>query len=165
MRVLPGSGLVSPGVQPYVRNVNGAVVLFDGVCNLCNGAVQFVLDHERSRPGAESVRFAALQSEAAQGVLAQVVGPEQARALREGQHGAPDSIVVVEGGKVHTSSDAALRLARHLRAPWRWLGVLWVVPRPLRDLVYRWIARNRYRWFGKDDTCRVPTPELRARFL
>jgi predicted DCC family thiol-disulfide oxidoreductase YuxK len=74
-------------------------------------------------------------------------------------------MVVVADGKVHTGSDAALILARHLRSPWRWLALLWIVPRPLRDTVYRWVARNRYRWFGESETCRVPTPELRSRFL
>ncbi len=84
---------------------------------------------------------------------------------RSDRSGAPDSMVVVADGKVHTGSDAALILARHLRSPWRWLALLWIVPRPLRDTVYRWVARNRYRWFGESETCRVPTPELRSRFL
>lgn len=127
----------------------GSVVLFDGVCNLCNAAVRFII---RRDPGGR-LRFAALQSEAAAVLLA-----AQAEPL-------PDSIVLVEGGRVFTRSAAALRIARRLRFPWPLLYALIVVPRPLRDAVYGWIARNRYRWFGRSDQCMVPTPELRARFL
>lgn len=130
-----------------------AVVLFDGVCNLCNAWVNFVLDRER---GGE-LRFASLQSPAARALLA-----EHGRAVPEGD---PESIVVVEDGRVYERSTAALRVFRRLRWPWRALAAFVVVPRPLRDVIYRWIARNRYRWFGKSDVCRVPTPELRARFM
>ena len=144
---------------------DGPVVLFDGVCNLCNGAIQFILDHERDRE--PRLRFAPLQSELARGLLECAFGVEKATALREGQSGSgdPDSLVLVEGAQGFTHSTGALRIARHLQAPLSWLRVLVVVPRPLRDLVYRLIARNRYRWFGKAETCRVPTSELRARFL
>ena len=95
------------------------------------------------------------------------MGEEATRRIRAGTDGSgdPDSVVLIEDGKAYTHSAGALRVARHLRAPWRWLRVFWIVPRPLRDAVYRWFARHRYRWFGKTDACRVPTPELRARFL
>jgi predicted DCC family thiol-disulfide oxidoreductase YuxK len=76
-----------------------------------------------------------------------------------------DSIVLVQDGALAVKSTAALRIARGLRWPWPLLAVFWLVPRPLRDLVYDWIAKNRYRWFGKTAACLVPTPELRARFL
>ena len=79
--------------------------------------------------------------------------------------GDPDTMVVVEGERGFTRSTAALRIARHLQAPWHWLRIFAIVPRPLRDLAYGLVARNRYRWFGKTDACRIPTPELRARFL
>jgi predicted DCC family thiol-disulfide oxidoreductase YuxK len=139
------------------------VVLFDGVCNLCNGAVQFIIDHER-RP---DLRFAPLQSELAEKLLHETFGPEEAERLRQGATGSgdPDSIVLVEDGRGFTHSTAALRVARHLKAPWRWVWAGILVPRLLRDAIYRWIARNRYRWFGTSETCRIPTPELRARFL
>jgi predicted DCC family thiol-disulfide oxidoreductase YuxK len=139
------------------------VVLFDGTCNLCNGAVQFMLDRER---GAD-LRFAAVQSDAGRALLEERMGKEAATAILHGAtgDGDPDSIVFVEDGKAYTHSTAALRIARHLRAPWRWAWAFVVVPRFVRDAVYRFIARNRYRWFGKTQTCRVPTPELRARFL
>jgi len=129
----------------------GPIVLFDGVCNLCNGAVQVVLDHERDRE--PRMRFAPLQSE----VGAALVGEKAAAEL--------DSLVLVEGDRTYTHSTAALRIARHLRPPLGWASLLLVVPRPIRDAVYRFVARRRYAWFGKSATCRVPTPELRARFL
>lgn len=129
------------------------VVLFDGVCNFCNGAVQFIVDHERDR----TLRFASLQSDVAKDLLANAgLAPPE---------GDPETIVLVEGDRALTHSSAALAIARRLRAPWSWLAVLVLVPRPVRDFFYRWFARNRYRWFGKTDQCRVPTPELRARFL
>jgi predicted DCC family thiol-disulfide oxidoreductase YuxK len=130
-----------------------AVVLFDGVCNLCSGTVNFLIDRD---PRGE-LRFAALQSPAAAALLRSLghppPGPE------------PDSILLVEGGRVYERSTAAIRIARHLGGAWRLLGLLVVVPRPVRDAVYRFVAARRYRWFGKADACRVPTPELQARFL
>jgi predicted DCC family thiol-disulfide oxidoreductase YuxK len=140
-----------------------SLVLFDGKCNLCNGSVQFIIDHER----APTLRFAPLQSDIASERLKATLGEEATRALVLGAAGSgdPESIVIIEDGKAYTHSTAALRLASHLTAPWRWAFVFYVVPRFIRDLVYRWIARNRYRWFGKTESCRVPTPELRARFI
>ncbi len=139
------------------------VVLFDGTCNFCDGAVQFVIDHERS----STLRFAALQSEAGTALLDRSMRPEHAKKLREGVtgDGDPDSVALIENGKVYTHSTGALRIARYLRWPWSWLSALWIVPRPIRDAVYRWFARHRYAWFGKSEQCRVPTPELRARFM
>jgi predicted DCC family thiol-disulfide oxidoreductase YuxK len=129
------------------------VVFFDGVCNLCNGTVQFILDRD---PGA-LFHFAALQSDVATKMLAErgvVVDKD-----------APDSVLLLEGDRVYARSDAVLRITRNLAAPWPLLSVFLVVPRFLRDLGYRFIARHRYRWFGRTDACRVPTPALRARFL
>ena len=139
-----------------------ALVLFDGKCNLCNGAVQFIIDHERE----PNLKFAPLQSDLATERLTVVIGAAATKALVLGAtgNGDPDTIVLIENGKAHTHSTAALRLAAHLGAPWRWAFVFFLVPRAIRDVVYRWVARNRYRWFGKTDSCRVPTPELRARF-
>jgi predicted DCC family thiol-disulfide oxidoreductase YuxK len=129
------------------------LVLFDGVCNLCNGVVNFVIDRD---PDAV-FRFASLQSGAGQAAIRAHGGPTTS--------GDPDTIVLVENGRLFERSTAALRIARRLRGPWKLLFLFAVVPRPLRDAVYKWVARNRYRWFGKADMCRVPTPALRARFL
>jgi predicted DCC family thiol-disulfide oxidoreductase YuxK len=155
----------APGEPPKAgdRLPEGPILLFDGVCNLCNGTIQFVVDHER----APDLRFVPLQSDIAKALLERAFGAEEAKRLRSGAtgEGDPDSVVLVDGARAWTHSSAGLRILRHLRAPYRWLFALVLVPRPLRDRVYRWIARNRYRWFGKTETCRVPTPELRARFL
>lgn len=129
------------------------IVLFDGVCNLCNGTVQFIIDRDPSG----AFRFAALQSDAGKTALA-----ARGRAAPEGE---PDSVLLLDGDRVYERSDAALRIARRLSGAWRLFFVFIVVPRFLRDLVYRFIAKHRYRWFGKTEECRVPTPELRARFL
>lgn len=127
-------------------------MLFDGVCNLCNGGVRFIVRRDpRGR-----FRFAPLQSEVARELMGRA-GIDAAAA--------PDSMIVVEGGRAMVRSAAALRIAGGLRWPWPALGVLWLVPRPLRDWVYRVVARNRYRWFGRQDECMLPTPELEARFL
>ena len=137
------------------------VVLFDGVCNLCNGSVNFMIDRD---PEAR-LRFAALQSTAGRASLERALGPELTSAAlpREGQD--PGSVLFLEGGQLYDASTAVLRIARYLTWPWKALLVLLAVPRPLRDLVYRSVAKNRYRWFGKREACRVPTPELRGRFL
>ncbi len=129
------------------------LVLFDGVCNLCNASVHFMIDRDRRA----RLRFASLQSEAgAKALAAHGRGPIV---------GDPDSIVLVADGRLWEHSDAALRIARRLDGAWPALSVLLVVPRFVRDAVYRFIARNRYRWFGRTEACRIPTPELRARFV
>jgi predicted DCC family thiol-disulfide oxidoreductase YuxK len=129
------------------------VVLFDGVCNLCNRAVNFLIDRD---PKGE-LRFAALQSRAAADLLRSMGHPVPAPE--------PDTILFVEGGRVYERSTAALRIARHLAGGWRLMAVFVLIPRPLRDIVYRWFAAHRYAWFGKAAVCRVATPELQARFL
>ncbi|HSG38082.1 MAG TPA: thiol-disulfide oxidoreductase DCC family protein [Thermoanaerobaculia bacterium] len=127
------------------------IVLFDGVCNLCSGSVQFILQ----RDPAGKFRFASLQSDHGQRLLTERgIDPK-----------ALDSVVVIDGGRLYRESDAALRIARDLKGAWKVLTVFRVIPRPLRDWAYRLIARNRYRWFGKAETCWLPTPELRGRFL
>jgi predicted DCC family thiol-disulfide oxidoreductase YuxK len=131
---------------------DGPVLLFDGVCNLCNAGVAFIVRRDpRGR-----FRFAPLQSEVARRLL-QAAGVDA--------DDVPDSMIVVEEGRVYDRSAAALRIARALRWPWPALSALWLVPRPVRDWLYRLIARNRYRWFGRRDQCMTPTPELEARFL
>jgi len=125
------------------------VVLFDGVCNFCDHAVMFIVDRDRSGYFA----FAPLQSPTADRLLAS-----------HGMSGL-STMVVVEGERVYTRSTAALRVARRLDGLWPILSVLWLIPKPLRDAAYSYFAANRYKWFGRLDACRVPTPELRSRFL
>jgi predicted DCC family thiol-disulfide oxidoreductase YuxK len=132
----------------------GPVILFDGHCNLCSGSVRFVI---RRDPRAQ-FRFASLQGDAARRLCAEAGIPAAAAAE-------PDSIVLLVDGRALERSDAALAIAARLGFPWRLLAALRVVPRPIRDAAYRFVARNRYRWFGRTDACMVPTPELRARFI
>lgn len=133
------------------RAPTDAVVLFDGECNLCNGAVGFLIRRDASG----RLKFASLQSEVG-AALAASVGVD-ATAL--------STFVLVEGGQASVRSTAALRVVRYLRFPWPVLSVFRLVPAFLRDPVYRWVAANRYRWFGKRSTCRLPSPEEASRFL
>jgi predicted DCC family thiol-disulfide oxidoreductase YuxK len=127
------------------------VILFDGVCNLCNGFVQFVIARDRGG----YFRFGPLQSAAAQRLIDAAGG---SRSL-------PDSMVLVADGRLWTRSSAALRIARRLSFPWPLLYALVVVPRPVRDWIYNIVASNRYDWFGRRDVCMTPTAELRGRFI
>jgi predicted DCC family thiol-disulfide oxidoreductase YuxK len=127
------------------------IVLFDGVCNLCSGAVQFII----RRDPAGRFRFASLQSPLGEELLARF-GIDR---------DVTDSVILVEGDRCYQESDAALRVARGMKGAWKALAALRLIPRPLRDAVYRLVARNRYRWFGRQETCWLPTPELRGRFL
>jgi predicted DCC family thiol-disulfide oxidoreductase YuxK len=128
-----------------------AIILFDGVCNFCNGSVNFIID----RDSAGYFKFAPLQSEIGEKLLAQH-GVDKAQT---------DSIILIEDDKAYTHSTAALRIARKLDGAWRWFYYLIVVPRPIRDAFYKLFARYRYKLFGKKDECMLPTPEIRARFL
>jgi predicted DCC family thiol-disulfide oxidoreductase YuxK len=132
----------------------GDVLLYDGVCGLCSGAVQLVLRHDRRA----TLRFSALQSDFGRAALA-----------RHPEIQSVDSVVYLErlptGERARVRSDAALRLATYLGGAWGLLAVFRVVPRPLRDFLYDGVARYRYRWFGKHDVCMIPAPEVRSRFL
>lgn len=134
----------------------GPVLLFDGVCNLCNAAVRFVME----RDPAGTVRFASIQSEAGGALLAGLPHPPP-----RSTDGSPATLVLVENGEVYTRSDAALRVAGHMRAPWPWLRAAQAVPRWLRDRVYDFVSRRRYRWFGTTGACRLPSAEEATRFL
>ena len=128
-----------------------AIILFDGVCNLCNGAVQFVIKRDDKR----QFLFASLQSEEGRNIL------KENNFFTDGVY----SFIRVENGRVFDRSTAALRVAKRLRIPWKWLYIFIAVPKFIRDAVYDFIAKNRYRWFGKKDECMVPTTELKERFL
>lgn len=129
--------------------MSAPVLLFDGVCNLCNAVVQFVLTHDPHG----RVHFASQQSTFGQ------------RTIQNCGLSGIEGVVLLEGERVYTHSDAALRLLSYLPAPLRWLSHLRVIPKGLREIVYRFIARNRYRLFGKREVCMMPRPEWKARFL
>jgi predicted DCC family thiol-disulfide oxidoreductase YuxK len=128
-----------------------SIILFDGVCNLCNGAVQFII--RRDPPG--HFKFAALQSNAGEALLQQFQ-------IKAGEAG---TIILIEGAQYFTRSTAALRIAKRLRGLWPLVYAAILVPPFLRNAVYDYIARNRYRWFGHRDQCMIPTPEMKKRFL
>ncbi|MBK8229467.1 MAG: DUF393 domain-containing protein [Candidatus Eisenbacteria bacterium] len=135
---------------------NHDIILFDGVCNLCRGSVALVV---RNDPGGR-FRFAARQSPAARALLAKCGGGRV-----DAASGSPESIVLIQNGTCFDRSEAILRIASRLGFPWRLLGLFRLIPRPLRDRAYDQVARGRYRWFGRRDSCLIPTPDLRARFL
>ncbi len=127
------------------------VLLFDGVCNLCTGSVQFFIRHD----SVGRIRFASLQSEPAKLLLkANNLPPDHLK-----------SLVFIENGKAYTRSTGALRAIRYLNGAWPLLYGAIIFPAFIRDLVYDWIARNRYRWFGEKKECWIPTPALKKRFL
>lgn len=132
-------------------NQNKSIVLIDGVCHLCQGLIRFIIPRD---PKANFL-FAPLQSELA------------AKLMSEAglQSGSLNTVVLLENGTYYTESAAVLRIARKLRFPWSAAYIFIVIPRPLRDMVYRYVAKNRYRWFGRDEQCLLPTPEIKRRFL
>lgn len=134
-----------------ILNSSENIILFDGVCALCNGFVQFVIRHD---PDAHFC-FAPLQSDMAQQML-QKSGTDTV---------AMTSVVLYQSGKVYTKSDAALRICAGLSGKWRVLYMFRYIPRPIRDTLYEIIAKNRYRLLGRMDHCKLPAPELRSRFL
>ena len=126
------------------------IIFFDGVCNLCNRSVQFII--KRDPEG--KFRYASLQSETGQQILQEFALPQDHF----------NSFILYENGKILTRSAAALRVFSQVKG-WKWVGVFKIVPRFIRDGVYNLIARNRYRWFGKKDECMLPRPEWKDRFL
>lgn len=136
---------------PIMTPRQESIILFDGVCNLCNNSVQFILKRDKKR----KFKFGSLQGEAGQALLKKFNLPQ------EDFH----TFVLIEGDRVYTRSTAALRIARHLQRGWNLLYGLIVVPKFLRDAIYNWVSGNRYKWFGKRDSCRLPSPEEKALFL
>lgn len=126
------------------------IILFDGVCNLCNASVRFIVDRDPKG----IFRFAPLQSETGKRLLAEY-----------GEADDLSTLILIEDRKSYTQSSAALRIARRLSGAWPAFSALLIIPRPLRDVIYRFIAVRRYKWFGRTEECRIPTPEERERFL
>lgn len=143
-----------PGQVGLQTSAEGkSIVLIDGVCHLCQGLVRFIIPRD---PEARFM-FASLQSEIAQKLV------QSNGVILE--NGSLSTVVVIENGKYYTESAAVLRIARGLRLPWSAAYVFIWVPSPLRNVLYRLVARNRYRWFGRDEQCLLPTPDIRRRFL
>lgn len=127
------------------------VILFDGVCNLCNGAVTYII----KRDPKDRFRFAALQSDIGQALTAE----------HNIDTSKVDSIILIDSGKVYVKSSAALRIARFMKGGYPLLYGFMIVPNIIRNWVYDLIAKNRYKWYGKKESCMIPTPELKAKFL
>ncbi|TGJ98265.1 DUF393 domain-containing protein [Leptospira langatensis] len=130
-----------------------SILLFDGVCNLCNGTVNLLLDLDKKRV----LKYASLQSEFAKNLILEHHLEEETRGV--------DSILFWDGTRIHSKSEAVLKIASRLGGIWKisLLGTL--LPKWIRNQIYDLIAKNRYRWFGKREACRMPTPELRDRIL
>jgi len=127
------------------------IILFDGVCNFCNGTVNFVIKRDKSA----RLKFSTLQSEIGQNLI-------KANNFQD-----PDlrSFVFIEKRELYTRSTAALKVCKYMDGLWPLMYGFIIVPKFIRDGIYNWIANNRYRWFGKKEVCMVPTPELQSRFL
>lgn len=130
---------------------NNRIILFDGICNLCNASVNFIIKNDKKN----RFVFASLQSDVAKEILLQF--SEKKLNL--------NTLIYFENGVLFKKSTAALKIAKQLRFPWPIFYVFMIVPAFLRDYIYTFIANNRYKWFGKKATCMIPTPELKSKFL
>jgi len=132
-------------------NIEKKIILFDGICNLCNSAVTFIIKRDKK----DVFRFASLQSDLGNELLRKfAIDPEKT-----------DSLILISEGKAFIKSSAALQIARGLDGGYPLLVVFLLLPKFLRNGVYDFIARNRYDWFGKKENCMIPTPELKSKFL
>ncbi len=132
--------------------MNKKIILFDGVCNLCNRTVQFVIKHDKK----DEFRFATLQGDMGKQLVKE----------RHIDTDTVDSIILIEPGVAYyTKSTAALKIGASFGGAWKLLNVLELIPSSISDIVYDFVARNRYKWYGKKDACMIPTPELKTKFL
>lgn len=127
-----------------------SIVAFDGVCNLCNGAVNFLIKHDKKR----QFHYVALQNKTGKELLRKFQVPKET-----------DSVILIKNDRMFTESDAALEIVRVLPYPWKTAFALRFVPADTRNKLYRWIAKNRFKWFGKGKTCRIPTEDEKLFFL
>lgn len=134
-----------------VVRVRAPLILFDGVCNLCNAWVRFVVRHDP----AGIFRFVAQQSPIGQAII-----EEHLRGASQ-----LSSVIVIEDNAIYTESDAVLQILARFRPPWSWIALLRIIPPPARDACYRFIVRHRYQWFGRTEVCQVPSADIRSRFL
>lgn len=126
------------------------IVLFDGICNFCDASVQFIIKNDPKG----KIRYASLQSDIGQKLLKEHKVPTDV-----------DSMILIEGCNAYYKSTAALRIARYLKGPWKLAYAFLIIPAPIRNFAYDFIARNRYKWFGKKESCMLPSADVRRRFL
>lgn len=127
------------------------IVFFDGICNLCNTSIQLIIKNDRKN----KFLFAQLQSDKVKEFLRQ----------QEEDFSNTDSILLVTPKKIYTKSSAALKIAKDLKGFYPLLYIFYIIPKPIRDVVYDLIAKNRYKWFGKEESCMIPTAALKNKFL
>ena len=132
-------------------NEDNPIILFDGVCNFCNAGVNFIIRQDKKN----IFRFAALQSKTGQQLAEQYHLPKKNF----------DSFILIDEGKVYNRSAAGFKVYGKLPWYWKWTQIFWIVPRFITDAAYDFIAKNRYKWFGKKKQCMIPTPDVRNRFL
>jgi predicted DCC family thiol-disulfide oxidoreductase YuxK len=138
--------------MPKLNTIKRPIILFDGICNLCSGAVQFIIRHDPRH----QFRFASLQSKLGQQIISQFkIPPGEAM----------NSFILFENGKIYTRSTGVLRVAKKLKGLWPLLYGFIIIPTFIRNAVYNFITRNRYKWFGKKEACWIPTPALKSLFL
>jgi predicted DCC family thiol-disulfide oxidoreductase YuxK len=130
---------------------NKSIILFDGVCNLCNASVNFVIRHDKKA----QFLFASFQSDAAREILLHF----------NLENLNTDTVILVEDNKIYDKSAAALKIAKQLDGIFKAFSIFFIVPKFLRDRIYDFVAKNRYQWFGKRESCMIPSPELKNRFL
>ncbi len=134
-----------------INNKNKSLILFDGVCNLCNASVNFIIKHDKKA----HFKFASLQSDATKELLLQY----------NSKNINYDSIILIENDTLFAKSTAALRISRNLDGSYKLLYAFIIIPPFIRDWVYNYIAKNRYKWYGKKDSCMIPNKEIKSRFL
>jgi len=132
-------------------NEDKPIILFDGVCNFCNAGVNFIIKQDKKNV----FRFTALQSNAGQQLAGQYHLPKKNF----------DSFILIDKSKVYSRSAAGFKIYGKLSWYWKWTQIFWIVPRFITDAVYDFVARNRYKWFGKKEQCTIPAPDVRNRFL
>ena len=142
---------LSKQVSFAILIMDNPIILFDGVCNFCNYWVTFAIKRDRKN----KLKFTPLQGETAKKLLPQFhINPSSL-----------SSVIFIDNGKAYTQSSAAIQICKHLDGGWKLFYALIIIPKFMRDGLYNIIARNRYKWFGKKESCMIPTPELKERFL
>ena len=140
-----------PASEPNGDAVRTPLILFDGVCNLCNGWVRFIIRHDPNG----TFRFAAQQTPTGQGIIRDYMS--NASPL--------PSVILIDDNAIYAESDAILQILGRLAPPWSWISLLRIIPRRVRDACYHFVARHRYQWFGRTDVCPVPSADIRSRFI
>jgi predicted DCC family thiol-disulfide oxidoreductase YuxK len=134
-----------------IAGTQAPLILFDGVCNLCNAWMRFVIRRDR----AGIFRFAAQQSPIGQAIIEEhLSGATQL-----------SSVILIEGDSIYIESDAVLQILARLSPPWSWVAFLRIIPRRIRDVCYRFVVHHRYQWFGRTEVCQVPSVDIRSRFI